>query len=463
MLDFPCPNCGQKLRAREDLAGRRVRCPKCGAAAPVPEDVPEVPVADGTPHSHRGVPAWVWILGGVGLLGALGLAGLAVVGFLYFRAVPPAPAVARVEETPVPPPEPTARTQPTQREAVPPAPAPARPAPRTPEKVVISEQATAPVLSDARFRGQPFFPLHCLPDNRHVLASVTGGLAIVDLEDDQATRTFRVSDRGGMSVALSADGRRLLTGSGDGAVKLWDLQTILELKSFTGHDHQPFSVALSADGRLAAAVAYEPGPPRVTQGRPSKAVVWEVETGRPLGSLAGQPRATLRHVAFHPDGRRVLLGYGQTGDREIGVKLWDPQSGAEEPFLDLRKTAGYTTLTVLAVAADGSRVLTTGSNGPLTLWDARSGEPERQINVPGGHGRAAFSPDGARVLCYGGGTSRGRGINCNLHVLDAATGRELVRCTQDVPFLGAAMTPDGRRVLSTGSDRRARVWELPAP
>src|SRR5262245_1154409 len=42
MIDFQCPHCGQRLQGRETLAGRAVRCPRCGGRAPVvpPADAP---------------------------------------------------------------------------------------------------------------------------------------------------------------------------------------------------------------------------------------------------------------------------------------------------------------------------------------------------------------------------------------------------------------------------------------
>ena len=39
MIAFACAACGKELRAREDLAGEQVRCPKCGHIAPIPAPV----------------------------------------------------------------------------------------------------------------------------------------------------------------------------------------------------------------------------------------------------------------------------------------------------------------------------------------------------------------------------------------------------------------------------------------
>ena len=79
-VTFPCPGCGKTLRVREEMAGRRGKCPKCGAVfgipaegpAPVPTsgadgrasgDVPDArprPVADvPAPTAPTGAPARV--------------------------------------------------------------------------------------------------------------------------------------------------------------------------------------------------------------------------------------------------------------------------------------------------------------------------------------------------------------------------------------------------------------------
>lgn len=37
-IRFPCPHCGQSLRAREDKVGRKLKCPKCRQALTVPAE-----------------------------------------------------------------------------------------------------------------------------------------------------------------------------------------------------------------------------------------------------------------------------------------------------------------------------------------------------------------------------------------------------------------------------------------
>jgi hypothetical protein len=43
-IELECLACGRNLRVRDELAGRKVRCPGCGKVMPVPAVVEELPV-----------------------------------------------------------------------------------------------------------------------------------------------------------------------------------------------------------------------------------------------------------------------------------------------------------------------------------------------------------------------------------------------------------------------------------
>src|SRR5262249_55161944 len=63
-------------------------------------------------------------------------------------------------------------------------------------------------------------------------------------------RGFEGHDKWVQSVAFSADGRFVLTGSGDKTARLWAASTGRELQRFEGHANTVSSVALSPDGRF---------------------------------------------------------------------------------------------------------------------------------------------------------------------------------------------------------------------
>ena len=89
--------------------------------------------------------------------------------------------------------------------------------------------------------------------------------------------------------------------------------------------------------------------------------------------------------------------------------------------------------------------------GRVRVWDAGTGAliAERDHESDIFRGGAVFSPDGTRVVSWGG--------NERAVLWDAATGGELVRF--DGQISGAIFSPDGRRLLSW-AEKTVTVWNV---
>ncbi len=120
------------------------------------------------------------------------------------------------------------------------------------------------------------------------------------------------------SLAFSADGKRLASASDDGSVKVWDTLTGDDLltmrdrlppksqaESRAHHSHQTKSVALSLDGKRV-----------VSAGNNEFVTVWDAVTGQKLFSLEGH-QGEVRGVAFSPDGKWVA-----SAGADATVKVW---------------------------------------------------------------------------------------------------------------------------------------------
>ena len=98
------------------------------------------------------------------------------------------------------------------------------------------------------------------------------------------------------SVAVSPDGRRIVSGSQDNTVAVWDLETGTRIHRLTGHQD-------CGD--------FRGGEPRRSTHRlrvhDNTVAVWDLETGTRIHRLTGHQDA-VTSVAVSPDGRRIVSG-----------------------------------------------------------------------------------------------------------------------------------------------------------
>ena len=169
-------------------------------------------------------------------------------------------------------------------------------------------------------------------------------------------------------------------------------------------------------------------------------------------------------VAIGPGGRLLLTaGPPDVGDGS-DVRLWDREA---KTHIGLP----YEGQIALAQFSPNGAVLLTVSRRDSTevvrLWDTATGKPLGAPLLPRGNLEVVtFSPDGKWMAAATEpsnliATDADDMNSGEFQVWDAATGLPLGRAFRHTaPVLSIAFSPDGKRLITGGSDGLARVWDL---
>ena len=232
------------------------------------------------------------------------------------------------------------------------------------------------------------------PDGRR---AVSGGedkvVRLWDLETGETIREFRGHTEWVFSVAFSPDGRLAYSTSGgfhdqgwrhgtDSAIRVWDVATGQEVRKLEAHKGIVWSVAISPDGRSVLSGGHEMTP-----------ILQDAKTGAEVRRFPGHT-GDITCVAFLPDGRRAV---SCSADRTI--RLWDVNTGQE-----IHEFRGHSDAVVwVAVSPDGCRLLSSSYNGSeLCLWDVVSRKMIHRIDWGTVNPtRGSFTPDGRHAV-WGG-------------------------------------------------------------
>jgi WD40 repeat protein len=256
-------------------------------------------------------------------------------------------------------------------------------------------------------------------------------------------------------VAFSPDGRRFVTAiENDRAAKVRDADTGQEVAAFTGHDAQVGGVAFHPGGRLIVSCAAD------KDGVKDSVKVWEAATGKPVLDLTGFGHTPVG-VAFSPDGRRIAAC---ALDRSI--TLWDAESGRQLSTWKVREDSMY--LLRIRFSPDGKWLLT---NEPHpSIYRADDGLPVWTLNSPA-KARCTqegpwFSPDGRHVYTDGGYVPAftsidvwdcSRGLEYTILEGDAERDKAL-KWSSGTRWEDTARSPDGTLLVSV-QPARPPLWE----
>ena len=306
----------------------------------------------------------------------------------------------------------------------------------------------------------------------------------------------RISHAGPLSaIAASADGSRLVSAGRDGILQVWDRAGRILTRcghaggpawtdaDISGDGKRVVAIRESEDGmapdllltpagaacqltRLAghfgnvASASFDESGDRVLSfgNNDNTARVWDAGLGSLLATLT-HPDEVLS-ASFAPDGKEIAVAVA-----DGSVYRWTPWGRLLGRPLELPLPVRADLPPALATAArhspDGRLLGVASSDGGVYLWTLQPGEEkplDGPVMLPGNRSGAAlavsFSPDGKRILSFG--------TDDTLRVWEAPfhfQPREFRG--HSAAMRNAVFSPDGGRVLSAGADGGVRLWRMP--
>ena len=157
-----------------------------------------------------------------------------------------------------------------------------------------------------------------------------------------------------ISVAISPDGKWIASGGSDGTLSVWNVNQERPLREFSAHGSSPVrALAISPNGQWMVSASDD-----------KTIKIWDVETGTLQRTLVGHEQG-VNCVVVSVDGKRIVSGSG-----DCTVRVWDVSTGTQ-----IRKCEGHDAAVLsVTINQDGSQLVSGGQDRRVILWDARKGD-----------------------------------------------------------------------------------------
>ncbi len=244
-------------------------------------------------------------------------------------------------------------------------------------------------------------------------------------------RHFKGHSRAVEALAVSRDGRWMVSGSADGTIYTWDLAT-------GDQRHQ-----LAPPGRAVISVAFILNDRYVVGSNGAKEIaVWDFRDGQLTNSLPAG-KSYLASIAASPDGE--LVAWGLRPASNDNVLVWDAARRR-----GLRSLSCVGEARSLAFSPEGRRLLTGDTGRSLICWDLTTGSQLFHGTSEQPIMQVAFSPDGRHVAT----TS-----SQQIHIWDLIRGEVVHQPRTMAIRSNISFLADGIHLAATGLRHRVNIWD----
>lgn len=322
------------------------------------------------------------------------------------------------------------------------------------------------------------------PDGKQLALAASIGIWLYDTDTYKPLSLLTGHTDRVLSVAYSADGKILASGSSDGTIRLWDPQTTKNIAVLRGNQNGVTHIAISGDSRKLASVgadekfvrlwdinthrhitdikgkfnaiyslAFSPDSDIIAAGDVDGTVkILSTEKRKQIASLVGHDLApsditepgSVLTLAFSPDGETLA-----SGSRDTTIRLWNTKTTYHK--VTLTGHSGWVTTVVFSsdgkTIASGATYTHWSSDSSIRLWDAKTGKHVRTIETPNLVRLLAFSPDNETLAS----------INTNnaIHIWNTNTGELKIDITKQRDKSKSkpiSVFPDGKKEIYENDD-----------
>ncbi len=264
--------------------------------------------------------------------------------------------------------------------------------------------------------------------------------------------------KGEGKAVLSPDGSLLACPASDGSIRLVRAADGIETAVLKGHTQPIVNLAISPDGTILASASSQETTVRL----------WALPGGKPLGVLSGHTNKVY-WIAFTPDGKRLL-----SSGLDYTIRVWDMPGGGSARTITIPASTGVNFYSGFVAAPDGEHLMLLLGGGKRMIWKLSNGmETDRVLPVPKFYAdrcrqadrgnEVVFDPAGKMVLLYNGARAGGEAV---IREYPGGGVLAIFSCeNKNTDTIRMVFHPDGRYIVTArgGYSGELALWEMLPP
>lgn len=280
-------------------------------------------------------------------------------------------------------------------------------------------------------------------------------------------------------VAITPDGKNIVSCSEDQTIKIWNLETGELEKTLIGHLGKVLSIAITSDDEKIVSCSYD-----------GSIKFWSLKTGKELYTLAkyDNPYNPIKSVAIHSNGEMVacLLGEGkglyikfiikdhpELDKIDIGSWNWENTKAlAFSPIghacasvsrygITIRSFSGSIIRTIMenvgivmsvAYTSDGQLLISGSKDNTIKIWQPAMGNLIRTLEGHSGAVNSLAITSDNKILVSGSEDQ-------TIKLWEIETGEEICTLTGHTGIVySIAISPDNQTIVSGSQDGTIKIW-----